>query len=166
MIEHLLDHGKFLTAIPRAEDRQLEVAIFAPMEARMRLPVEVKTLDSYQGRANHIILLDLVRTNAFGFLLEHGKLLTAITRAEDGLVIFANDTSLGSHYHSFKFYKDLRQYCIDHNVFAIWPFKKIQSGPMFGEILEISSCLEQQVEARKALKIQLSRNSDIKNEMI
>lgn len=57
----------------------------------------VKTVDSYQGEENHIVLLSLVRSNPegkIGFLSNNNRVCVALSRAKYGFYIFGNSQAL------------------------------------------------------------------------
>lgn len=52
--------------------------------------VTVAKVDSYQGKENHIVILDLVVTVNPGFLADMARLVVGISRARDGWYLIAN----------------------------------------------------------------------------
>ena len=52
--------------------------------------VEVASVDSYQGKKNSIVILDLVVTQSLGFLSDMNRLVVASSRARDALYVIAN----------------------------------------------------------------------------
>ena len=61
--------------------------------------VLIKTVDSYQGEENDIVILSLVRSNHFeqiGFLKASNRVCVALSRARNGLFIFGNATCLNA----------------------------------------------------------------------
>ncbi|KAK5076617.1 hypothetical protein LTR64_005903 [Lithohypha guttulata] len=70
---------------------------------------KVKTVDSYQGEENHIILLSLVRNNAsgkIGFLDINNRIVVALSRAKYGFYLFGNGNFLAEHNEVWSYVED------------------------------------------------------------
>ena len=69
-------------------------------ESMLGSQFEVKTVDSYQGEQNKIIILSLARSNErgnMGFLNVDNRICVALSRAQQGLYIFGNGLMLYGH---------------------------------------------------------------------
>ena len=85
-------------------------------EDRLKLSVEVKTVDGYQGREKEIIVMSTVRSNSLGsvgFLCDWRRLNVAITRARSGLVIVGDSSTLMSDEN----WRGLIDWCKQQHVF-------------------------------------------------
>ncbi len=79
-----------------------EIGIISPYADQVkiiqdRIPVEVKTVDGFQGREKEIIIISTVRSNEngnIGFLKDLRRLNVAITRAKRKLIIIGNKNTL------------------------------------------------------------------------
>ena len=70
---------------------------------------EISTIDSFQGREKHTILLSLVRSNTdgeIGFLKDYRRMNVAITRAKQKLIIIGDSSTIGND----RFYSELIAY--------------------------------------------------------
>jgi superfamily I DNA and/or RNA helicase len=70
---------------------------------------EISTIDSFQGREKHTILLSLVRSNTdgeIGFLKDYRRMNVAITRAKEKLIIVGDSSTIGND----RFYSELITY--------------------------------------------------------
>lgn len=70
---------------------------------------KVKTVDSYQGEENHIVLLSLVRNNPsgkIGFLDINNRIVVALSRAKYGFYLFGNGTFLAEHNEVWSYVED------------------------------------------------------------
>ena len=57
----------------------------------MQVPVDVQTVDTFQGEENDVIILSLTRTKALTrFLQTRNRLCVAVSRARCGFVIIGN----------------------------------------------------------------------------
>ncbi len=79
-----------------------EIGIISPYADQVKIiqektPVEVKTVDGFQGREKEIIIISTVRSNEngnIGFLRDLRRLNVAITRAKRKLIIIGNTDTL------------------------------------------------------------------------
>ena len=70
----------------------------------------VKTVDSYQGEENYIVLLSLVRSNVsgkIGFLNINNRVVVALSRARYGFYIFGNGPFLAEHNEVWGYVEEL-----------------------------------------------------------
>lgn len=82
-----------------------DIGIISPYADQVKLiqdktPVEVKTVDGFQGREKEIIIISTVRSNEdgnIGFLRDLRRLNVAITRAKRKLIIIGNINTLKSN---------------------------------------------------------------------
>ena len=82
-----------------------DIGIISPYADQVKLiqestPVEVKTVDGFQGREKEIIIISTVRSNEhgnIGFLKDLRRLNVAITRAKRKLIIIGNKDTLMSN---------------------------------------------------------------------
>ena len=79
-----------------------DIGIISPYADQVKIiqdktPVEVKTVDGFQGREKEIIIISTVRSNLYGnigFLSDLRRLNVAITRAKRKLIIIGNKNTL------------------------------------------------------------------------
>jgi ATP-dependent RNA/DNA helicase IGHMBP2 len=57
-------------------------------------PVEVNTVDSFQGQERDIIVVSLARSHGVGFLTDAGRLNVMLTRARHALIIALNPNAV------------------------------------------------------------------------
>lgn len=82
-----------------------DIGIISPYADQVKVmqektPVEVKTVDGFQGREKEIIIISTVRSNDYGnigFLSDLRRLNVAITRAKRKLIIIGNKETLKSN---------------------------------------------------------------------
>lgn len=82
-----------------------DIGIISPYADQVKIiqeqtPVEVKTVDGFQGREKEIIIISTVRSNNdgnIGFLRDLRRLNVAITRAKRKLIIIGNATTLNNN---------------------------------------------------------------------
>ena len=93
-----------------------DIGIITPYNDQVELisqktPVEVNSVDGFQGRQKELIIISTVRSNnrnEIGFLNDLRRLNVAITRARRKLIIIGNKNTLSSN----KTYKQLIKYAI------------------------------------------------------
>jgi superfamily I DNA and/or RNA helicase len=81
---------------------ETDIGIISPYADQVKIiqdrtPVEVKTVDGFQGREKEIIIISTVRSNEdgnIGFLRDLRRLNVAITRAKRKLIIIGNINTL------------------------------------------------------------------------
>ena len=97
-----------------------DIGIISPYADQVKIiqemtPVEVKTVDGFQGREKEIIIISTVRSNEngnIGFLKDLRRLNVAITRAKRKLIIIGNTNTLKDN----PTYERLIQFCEDRNL--------------------------------------------------
>ena len=75
-----------------------------------KLPIEVNTIDGYQGQEKDVVYISLVRSNAkgdIGFLQDFRRMNVAMTRARKQLVIIGDSATICRS----PFYVALVEYC-------------------------------------------------------
>ena len=98
------------------------IGIISPYADQVKIiqdntPVEVKTVDGFQGREKEIIIISTVRSNDngnIGFLKDLRRLNVAITRAKRKLIIIGNKNTLMSN----QTYERLIEFCEERNLLA------------------------------------------------
>lgn len=96
-----------------------DIGIISPYADQVKIiqdqtPVEVKTVDGFQGREKEIIIISTVRSNEnenIGFLRDLRRLNVAITRAKRKLIIVGNINTLKTN----QTYARLIKFCEDEN---------------------------------------------------
>ena len=99
-----------------------DIGIISPYADQVKIiqdktPVEVKTVDGFQGREKEIIIISTVRSNEdgnIGFLRDLRRLNVAITRAKRKLIIIGNITTLETN----QTYARLIEFARKNNVLA------------------------------------------------
>ena len=97
-----------------------DVGIISPYADQVKIiqektPIEVKTVDGFQGREKEIIIISTVRSNKhgnIGFLKDLRRLNVAITRAKRKLIIIGNINTLKNN----QTYERLIKFCEDENL--------------------------------------------------
>ena len=97
-----------------------DIGIISPYADQVKIiqemtPVEVKTVDGFQGREKEIIIISTVRSNEhenIGFLKDLRRLNVAITRAKRKLIIVGNINTLKTN----PTYARLIKFCEDENL--------------------------------------------------
>ena len=97
-----------------------DIGIISPYAVQVKIiqdmtPVEVKTVDGFQGREKEIIIISTVRSNEnenIGFLRDLRRLNVAITRAKRKLIIVGNINTLKTN----QTYARLIKFCEDENL--------------------------------------------------
>ena len=100
-----------------------DIGIISPYADQVKLiqdktPVEVKTVDGFQGREKEIIIISTVRSNDYGnigFLKDLRRLNVAITRAKRKLIIIGNKETLKSN----PTYERLIRFVSDENLLVV-----------------------------------------------
>jgi hypothetical protein len=75
----------YLSAVERADTMHPELGI---------RKIVVAVIDGYQGKENHVIILDWVVTEALGFFKERSRVFVAHSRAKDALYVIGDKTQL------------------------------------------------------------------------
>ena len=99
---------------------ETDIGIISPYADQVKIiqdrtPVEVKTVDGFQGREKEIIIISTVRSNEdgnIGFLRDLRRLNVAITRAKRKLIIIGNINTLESN----QTYARLIEFAKENNV--------------------------------------------------
>lgn len=94
-----------------------DIAVIVPYAAQTRLikkmsndlPLEIDTVDGFQGREKEVVVVSLVRSNPqgeIGFLKDERRINVAITRAKRKLIVIGDSATLAKH----DFFRDLIDY--------------------------------------------------------
>ena len=78
-------------------------------EALFPYPIEINTIDGFQGQERDVVYISLVRSNSkseIGFLKDYRRMNVAMTRAKKLLVIVGDSGTIGSH----EFYQNFLNY--------------------------------------------------------
>lgn len=83
-------------------------------------PIQVHTIDSFQGQEKDLIYISLVRSNTsqqIGFLADVRRMNVAMTRAKKKLIVIGDSATVGQH----DFYKGFIDYVTDLNQYhSVW----------------------------------------------
>ncbi|QQT25361.1 AAA domain-containing protein [Sphingobacterium spiritivorum] len=108
--EHINQFPKIGLISPyRQQVMLLKELIGSEMWAETAVPIQVQTIDGFQGQERDIIYISLTRSNAegqIGFLNEIRRMNVAMTRARYKLVIIGDSSTIGQH----PFYAGMIQY--------------------------------------------------------
>ncbi|WP_293915594.1 MULTISPECIES: AAA domain-containing protein [unclassified Sphingobacterium] len=108
--EHINQFPKIGLISPyRQQVMLLKELIGNEMWAKTVVPIQVQTIDGFQGQERDIIYISLTRSNAegqIGFLNEIRRMNVAMTRARYKLVIIGDSSTIGQH----PFYAGMIQY--------------------------------------------------------
>ncbi|MGJ1362493.1 AAA domain-containing protein [Sphingobacterium spiritivorum] len=89
-------------------------------EMKISVPVQVQTIDGFQGQERDIIYISLTRSNAegqIGFLNEIRRMNVAMTRARYKLIIIGDSSTIGQH----PFYAGMIQYAESIDAYkSVW----------------------------------------------
>jgi ATP-dependent RNA/DNA helicase IGHMBP2 len=108
----------------------LSVAVIAPYKEQVNLlkellantPVEVNTVDGFQGQERDIVYISLTRSNSdgvIGFLNDYRRMNVAMTRARLKLVMIGDSATLGQT----PFYAELIAYAESFNGYeSVWEY--------------------------------------------
>jgi ATP-dependent RNA/DNA helicase IGHMBP2 len=84
--------------------------MIAEDEALSALPLDINTIDAFQGQERDVIYISLVRSNTkseIGFLKDYRRMNVAMTRAKKKLIIVGDSATLGND----PFYQNFLDYC-------------------------------------------------------
>lgn len=78
--------------------------------------VKIHTIDSYQGHENSVVIFNLASTGVLGFLRSPARLLVALSRARDALVVLGNNSTLEPRHNTYiynlvvEYFKSVKAY--------------------------------------------------------
>lgn len=105
-----------------------DIGVITPYSAQVKclrekleaIPVEIDTVDGFQGREKEAIVISLVRSNRngeIGFLADTRRMNVALTRARRKLLVIGDSATIGGH----SFYRRWLEYCEAHGGYrTIW----------------------------------------------
>ncbi len=93
-------------------------------ERLAHLPIEINTIDAFQGQERDVVYISLVRSNMrseIGFLSDYRRMNVAMTRARYQLVVVGDSATIGGH----AFYEDFLRYCETEGAYqTAWEFMR------------------------------------------
>ena len=108
--------------------------------------VEAHTVDGFQGGESSVVILNIVGNDRLGFLQNPKRLLPAVSRARDGLIILCNwkdlDSSGGAHHRSLTVLRELRQKFIAARLYE----ERVEPYPLEATFLEAHHVITGQTE--------------------
>lgn len=81
-----MDNTRIILSIPK----QHTVSSLLFSLRRSEAPIEVNTVDSFQGQERDVVVVSLARSHGVGFLTDAGRMNVMLTRAKHALVICLN----------------------------------------------------------------------------
>lgn len=128
----LMNSGELKVAHQIIENLPFEkksITFISPYSAQIELAkqelnpnIKVKTIDSFQGQENEVIIISLVRSNNdsnIGFLTDYRRMNVAMTRAKEKLIIIGDSSTLAQD----KFYEKLFNFMETINAYrSAWEF--------------------------------------------
>jgi len=93
-------------------------------ERLANIPLEINTIDAFQGQERDVVYLSLVRSNMkgeIGFLSDYRRMNVAMTRARLQLIVVGDSATIGGH----AFYEDFLRYCENEGAYqTAWEFMR------------------------------------------
>jgi hypothetical protein len=95
--------------------KQLQVLNSMPQYSEID-QVKIHTIDSYQGHESSVVIFSLVSTGVLGFLRSPARLLVAVSRARDALVVLGNHSTLEPRHNTYiynlivEYFKSVKAY--------------------------------------------------------
>lgn len=93
-------------------------------EKLSKIPLEINTIDAFQGQECDVVYISLVRSNLkseIGFLSDYRRMNVAMTRARFQLIVIGDSATIGSH----TFYGDFLNYCEAKGAYVTaWEFMR------------------------------------------